>query len=180
MRERDLTGLIMQYVRAQLPVRGLDGMSVVQNYQPTQQGRPATPAVIIYCMGNKRYGSPRRSWTSGTSVVKAVRTERQYREATYKVTALIPTLDPKDLSANTQGDVVGITAAIMNSEDFISHMKRNNCGVLRISDIVNVPFENDKAQNEANYSFDVIITHSDVFVDGVPVISEYDFSTVAI
>lgn len=179
MRDNSLYILLREFVMTKLAVRGIAGYDVVQNYQPTQQGRPIDAAIIIYRTFNKRYGHPQISQRYNTLSQAMERTEKIYMESTYKVTAIVPP-QLEDMNAITQADAVAIAAAIMQSEDFITHLKQYDCGVLRITDMVNIQIENDQGQNEMNYSFDVIITHSDTFVDGVPIITEFDFSTVAI
>lgn len=137
---------------------GLGSVIVRQSYQPTQQGTETTPSVYFFKVSDKRYGSPAKDsfYDSGLDEQKQV--YRQLYETTFQISALAAQ-DPKDTNSLTASDLVNITSEILQLDSTIEELKDNDVGILRITDIRNPIFTDDRDQFEESPSFDFTLRH---------------------
>jgi hypothetical protein len=168
---------------------------VLQAYQPTMQGANTAPALYIHKIGDQRIGSPRRKskWTSsysqlttesgigietesgigigadGTNEPTMVHTEVQRYATMFQISALA-TQDPSTPMQLTASDIVNFAAAIVQSDAFIQAIEAQGVGVLKIFDIRNPYFTDDRGQFEASPSFDFALAHNQVIVSTVPIL----------
>ena len=168
---------------------------VLQAYQPTMQGVNTAPALYIHKIGDQRIGSPRRKskWTNsysqlttengigietesgigigadGTNQATMVHTEVQRYATMFQISALA-TQDPATPMQLTASDLVNFAAAVAQSDGFIQAIEAQGVGVLRIGEIRNPYFEDDRGQFEASPSFDMTLTHNQVIVSSVPIL----------
>lgn len=173
MRDMELYVLLRTLLIAQAPLRNLVDVQYPNRYQPTQQGVPTARSIFLFKIGpDKRYGW--RSVTHKTVNDVIQRVERQSMETTIQFSASQPpTIDPAEL---TTSDVLNVAAGVMQSPDFVSALIINNASILRVTDIRNSHFKNDKDLWEENPSFDAVIKHEDVWIDGVPQIHTFEFN----
>lgn len=176
MLDKPLAIMLRNGLMASFAARGLTGFQCKQNFQPTQQGRPAGPTIYFYKTFDRRYGFRKivqdRSF-SGALVMPRI--EKQKMEATISFAVTMP--PGSDL---THEDAMKIAAGIVQSPDFIAYLLTFDAAVLRVTDIRNVPYVNDQGNFEANPTFDAIITHTDTFVDGVPEVDVIEFDSYPI
>lgn len=176
MLDNQLYTLLRQRLVDVAPLRGITTAQYLLRYQPLQQGRQNERTVYMSKVTDKRYGSRQveQEWIGG--VLR--RTERQAMETTiqFNVTQPVAMLDT-DL---THGDVLKTIAACLQSPDTQSFMVTNGASVLRVTDIRNAYWNNDRDQNEENPSFDIVIKHNDVFVDSVPYVTAFKFNVHAV
>lgn len=179
MKDNQINALLRASLMTLATLRGLPDVKFKQNFQPRQQGRPEETTVTWHNIGHKRYGSSKVGHVWSQSLAQMVRTESQVIESTYQFSVTL-NIDPADVTALTHADVLKTVAAILQSPSFITGALANGMQVLRITDIRDVPIENDRGQFEPNVSFDAIFTHNDVYVDDVPVIDSFDFSIFSV
>jgi hypothetical protein len=168
---------------------------VLQAYQPTMQGVNTAPALYIHKIGDRRIGSPRRhsKWVTtysqlatesnqgiatesgigigadGTQQSSMVHTETQRYETTFQISALA-TQDPSTPMQLTASDLVNFAAAILQSDSFIQAIEAQGVGVLKIFDVRNPYFTDDRGQFAASPSFDLCLTHNQTLISQVPVL----------
>lgn len=170
MNDNQIIELFLPIISAGLTARGYSNVSVVAANQPTQQGINTSGTVYFYKVSNKRYGylSTIDEWDSNNDTM--VHTEIQPFESVYQVSGLV-LQDPTDTSKPTASDLVNEVAWILQSQNTITTLMNSDVGILRISEIRNPYFTDDRDQFEANPSFDFTLTYRDVRVSTAPIIT---------
>lgn len=174
MRDAALYDLMRSNLVAQVPLRHPTPLGYVMRYQYAQAGRPAEPTLWFFKVGDKRIGQRRSSskW-DGTQMV---RTELQLMETTMQISA---SRDFKtgQLSAS---DTVNIVAGVMQSDRWIVSLRPDHVQVLRVTDVITQRTRNDSNQWEETPHFDIVLQHTDKWIDDVPVVSSFVFDIYAI
>lgn len=178
-----LDNLLIQNIRTAMiageAAAGIAGLPVKQSFQPVQQGANSVATAYFYIIGHRRIGSPQRSDEWSVSQGKMVHTETQQYETTIQITVLAPQ-DPANTTAKTAGDIANLMAYILQNEVTIQSLRENDIGILRIGDVRNPPFSNDKEQNEFNPNFDSIFTHKQVIISEAPVLTATEFQVISV
>lgn len=201
MLDNQLITLIIQILNtgfANLGVPAMTGVLVKQANQPTQQGANSAPTVYLTKIGDRRIGSMKRSsvWVpatslnitteSGTEITtesgnpigtdagSMVNTQLQQYETSFQLSVLA-TQDPSDLTALTASDILNYAAFVMQADDCISALESNGIGILRINQVRNPYFSDDRQRFEAVPSFDFTLTHKQIIVKNAPIISTEEF-----
>lgn len=151
------------------------GVAVKQSYQPTQQGPNTIPTVYFFKINSRRYGflGRRDKWDSINN--KMVHTEAQYMETTFQISTLVRQ-SPHTPNEYTASDLANEVASIMQSDSTRDILNSSGVGILRVTDIRNPYFVDDKDQFEASPSFDFTLTFEDFRVSTSPIISKYDYA----
>ncbi len=148
-------------------------VAVQQSYQPTTQGVNTQNTVFIHKIGDHRYGTVKREtyWEPDTdSGGTMVHKETQYYETTFQIDALA-IQNPANVTQLTASDIVNYVAAIMQSDATLQTLYDNKLQILRIIDVRNPYFENDKNRFQASPSFDFTLEHEQVIISSGPVAS---------
>lgn len=178
MRDNELFILVRQWLATAAPLRGIVGAEYILSFQPTQQGRPSQRAVRMFVVANKRYGYRKTVTVNGDGTGLMPRTETQAMETTLQFAVTQP-LDLDD-AALTHGDVLKTIAACLQSDDAVQFFIANGASVLRVGDVRGGYVINDRGQHEENPSFDIVIKHNDVFIDGVPQVHTFEFEILSV
>lgn len=167
-----LIQVFLPIIQAQLIVDGFTTVQVKQANQPTQQGANSVPTVYFYKIGTKRYGFLGRNdvWNPLTSQMDHV--ESQYIESSWTFQALV-TQDPTTPNQFTASDLVTEVSSILQSDNTLETLNSNGIGVLRITDIVNPYFVDDRDNFEAVPSFDFVIVYENQRPSLNPIISQF-------
>lgn len=168
MLDNDLIKAFLPIINAGLIARGFNNVTVSQSYQPTQQGVFSGPSVYFFKVSDKRYGFLDRVsyWDEVNS--QMVHTETQDYETTFQVNAL-SIQDPSDTDSITASDLVNTVSAILQSDSTVETLNSLDIGILRITDVRNPYFIDDKDRFEASPSFDFTLTHKQIYTTTVPV-----------
>lgn len=159
----------------------LQDVPVVQLDQPTQQPR-GTSGVFFTNLYDVRIG-----WKSSDIKYDEVNdcflfTERQHMEALIQISVLYPFFPDKDnaITKRTAKDIANYLAQKLNSDNSIFIFNSVGIGVLRISDIRQQSFDNDRDQFEFMPSFDLNIVYNRKINQKVPKIKDivYDIYRV--
>lgn len=142
---------------------------ITQANQPTLQGAVKADSMYFYKIGDKRIGHPHRINRWDTLAGEMVDNDVQLMESTYQVSALVR--QPAPLTAS---DMLNDVAMIMQSDSFIKVLKANGIGILRIGEIRNPYFKDDRDQFQAMPSFDFIVSYNRSINRTGKVISAYD------
>lgn len=172
--DNDLIRIFLPIIQDGLAADGYRRVTVKQGNQPTQQGINTLPTVYFYKLFDKRYGFLRRddTWDSINEIM--VHTETQQYETTFQIEALV-LQNPKNTNLYTASDLVNEVASIMQSDSTRGILSSNDIGILRITDIRNPYFKDDRDQFEASPSFDFVLTYAQTRVTTSPVITSYDY-----
>lgn len=152
-------------------------VTVKQSNQPTQQGVPKTPVVYFFKVSNKRFGYLGRydKWV----VDQMVHHEVQYMEITFQISALVLQY-PITPNQYTASDLVNEVASIMQSDKTLGILNSNGIGILRITDVTNPYFVDDRDQFEASPSFDFTLVYKNDRVSTSNKIDEYDYKILTV
>jgi hypothetical protein len=156
-----------------MAVRGFPDVEVIKYDQPRQQGVPSLATIFFLHIFTKNVGWVARKdvWNATNQAMDHVETQR--RESRFQIGALAPQT-PSDPTLPTAADFAWMAATTMQSSATLAMFLSNNCGVQHITDLSVTYFEDDKGQNEANPSFDVVISHQDVFTVPGITITEFE------
>ncbi|MHC5539493.1 phage gateway protein [Singulisphaera rosea] len=169
MLDNTLIALIISTVIAQEAVAGIPGTPLKQAFQPTMQGVNTQPTAYLYKVGDRRVGFPYRAdvWDGVNNLM--IHTELQQYETTFQFSALA-TQYPTTPTQYTASDLLNLVAYCLQSADAVSAMEAQGVGLLRVTDVRNPYFTDDRQQNEACPSFDVTFTHKQVIRSTVPIL----------
>ncbi len=163
MRDNELIQVFLPIINDGLTAQGFTDVTVRQSYQPTQQGASSGPSVYFYKLYDRRYGFLKREniFNADDHVMEHI--ETQFYETTFQVAAW-SIQDPSDIDSVTASDLANIVAGIMQSDSARLTLADNDIGILRVTDVTNPYFVDDKGRNEASPSFDFTLTHRQVVV----------------
>lgn len=170
MNDLQLFILLKATMAAGLTRAGVAGVEVKQNFQPIQQGPNTAPTIYLFKIGDRRYGSPRRAYVPNAAPALMDRTETQQMETTFQATALAVMGGPNDFNQLTASDLANTVAAIMQSDEGQAQLWAAGVGILRVTDVRNPPFTNDRKQFEFSPSFDFVLTHKRSLVSVAPAV----------
>lgn len=177
--DNTLIQLFLPIINAGLTTDGYTGVIVKQSNQPTMQGIDTVPSIYFFKIHSKRYGYLGRfdAWDSDTS--QMVHRESQYYESTWQFAALV-LQSPLTPNQYTASDLVDEVASIIQSDNTRQILNNSGIGMLRISDIVNPYFQDDRDNFEASPSFDVTFTYQNFRVSQDPIINDFTVDVVGI
>lgn len=156
--DNTLIQLFLPIIQDGLINDGFTTVSVKQGNQPTMQGVNTNPTVYFFKIHSKRYGFLGRKdvWDSNSSTM--IHTESQYFESTWQMQALY-LQNPSTPNQFTASDLIQEVTDILQSDNTRFILNNSGVGVLRISDIINPYFTDDRDNFEANPSFDITFTY---------------------
>jgi len=175
--DNQIIQIFLPIIQNGLITDGFTGVTVKQSNQPTQQGIPTTPTVYFFKVSNKRYGFLGRhdEW----KVNQMLHHESQYMEITFQIMALVLQY-PITPNQYTASDLVNEVASIMQSDNTRDILNQSGIGILRVTDISNPYFVDDRDQFEASPSFDFTLTYQDDRVSNIAIIDEYDYQILTV
>lgn len=179
MQDNALFTLIISLINSMKADVGLSEVQIAQSYQPTQQGVNTKPTAYLFKIGDKRYGYPafQEIWDADSETM-IHKTTQQY-ETTFQISALA-IQNPKTPSAPTASDILNLIAYILQSSTIVAAFEAQDVGILRVTDVRNPYFQDDKGRNEASPSFDFVLTHKQIILSTSPVITETELNIIEI
>lgn len=157
MLDNQLIQVFLPIVTAGLVADGFLNVDVVAANQPTQQGIPTGPTVYFYKIGDKRYGYLDRADT--WDGLNMIHTEVQYYETTFQFSSLV-IQSPSTPNQYTAADLVNEVAAIMQSDATRQTLYNNNIAILRVQNVSNGYFTDDRDTFEASPIFEFVLVHT--------------------
>lgn len=170
MLDNQIIAIVIATIIAGEATAGIPGTPIKQAFQPTQQGVDTAPTAYIHKLGDHRYGYPLYSdiWDEVHS--KMVHTESQQYETSFQISAL-STQDPANTAQYTASDILNFIASILQSASVVASLQTQDLGILRISDVRNIPFIDDRDRNEYAPSLDFVIQHKQTIISEVPIVN---------
>jgi hypothetical protein len=167
MTDNQMIQLFLPIIQAGLLADGFTNVTVKQSNQPTQQGVNSNPVVYFFKVASKRYGYLGRyaKWDSVNNVM--VHTETQYYETTFQVSALVRQF-PTTPNQYTASDLINEVASIMQSDNTLGILNDSGVGILRVQELVNPYFVDDRDNFEASPSFDFTLVSQANRVNNIP------------
>lgn len=183
MTDNDLFKLLKPNFEAMLAERVGFTVVVKQSFQPTQQSAAAVPALYLFKVSDVRRGSAQRqdvydpSGDEGRGIFR--HKESQWYETKFQAMAL-RRQDPADADMLTASDLVNVGAAIIQSDQMMAILRAAGVGVLRVDSVRNPYIVNSEGQNEADPSFDFVLTYKREYLDGVPIINTIEIQILRV
>lgn len=177
--DNQLIQLFLPIINAALLADGFTGVTTKQANQPTQQGIQTNPAVYFFKVGDRRYGFLGRDdvWDQDSSSMQ--HSESQYYESTWQVSALV-LQNPVTPNQYTASDLVNEVASIMQSDNTRDILNRSGVGILRVTDVLNPYFVDDRDNFEASPSFDFVLTYENIRQSTSPIVSEFHGTIIGV
>ena len=170
MTDNSLIQLFLPIINAGLIADGFLDVTVKQSNQPTMQGINKNGTVYFFKVANKRYGFLKRLDVWNTVSMQFDHAEQQYYETTFQISALV-LQSPKNTSLPTASDLVNEVSSIMQSDNTRAILNASKVGILRISEISNPYFMDDRENFEATPSFDFVLTYLNTRMSVTPLIT---------
>lgn len=170
--DNSLIQLFLPIIHNQLIVDGFTTTVVKQSNQPTMQGINTVPTVYFFKIGDKRFGFLGRNdvWDSIHS--QMVHSESQYIESTWQMASLV-LQNPSDLSIPTASDLINEVSSIMQSDKTRDILNASGIGILRITDVRNPYFQDDRDNFEASPNFDITFVYENIRTNLDPIITDF-------
>lgn len=141
---------------------------VIQKGQPTQEGTPTMQTVFFEKLFDRPRGWPMASFEkSDAGYTESV---QQLYETNFQISSLA-WQDPLADKVVTASDLVNQVHMFFMLPSEILHLNVLGVSILRVSDIRNPYFENDRHQFEAHPSFDIVVTHNRTIAVDIPAIT---------
>jgi hypothetical protein len=140
-------------------------VGIKQNYQPTVQGAPSLPTILIHKISDNRYGWPYRSDVFASGV--ETHTETEWIETEFQASC-IATQDPSNTTQLTSADYLKALARWLQSYMGIAELLAAGLGIYRIEKMSQRYWLNDRRQYQTEPTFEFTVTHQDVLVQVVP------------
>jgi len=156
---------------------GTTTFPVVQKDQPTQQGIPSDPTVYFEKILDVPYGFPLASSMYDASTNTFQESEIQLYETTVQVSSLV-VQDPNNPTMPTASDVTNYMKLYIGSRWNARNWQKQGIGILRVMNVQNPAFEDDRHRFEYHPHFDFVITYKKSITFVVPVVSKVVPATV--
>ncbi len=179
MRDNELIRVFLPIIQNGLISYGYTNVTVKQSNQPTQQGINTNPTVYFFKIGDHRYGYLTRIDEPNPPEIEMIHTEIQLYETTFQLSSLV-LQNPKTPYSFTASDLVNDVAAILQSEKTVEELKSKDVAILRIQNISNPYFLDDRDNFEASPFFEFTLTHRQVKISTIPKISSVEYDVYSI
>ncbi len=152
-------------------------VTVRQSYQPTQQGADTGATLYFFKVGDKRIGHPNRKSEWDVANSKFVDTDVQRMEITFQISALVRQVPATTTTQKTASDYLNMAAMIMQSREFINAVQAAGVAILKIGEVRNPYFKDDKDQFEASPSFDFTLMYNRTMIRDGKAVELIEFNT---
>lgn len=169
MLDNELIALVISTIIAQEAYANIPNTPIKQAFQPTQQGVNTDPTAYMFKVGDRRIGSPYRADVWNVSCSSMEHTELQKYETQFQISVL-STQDPTNTSQYTASDILNLIAYILQSSTTIAALEAQEIGILRIEQVRNPAFIDDRQRYEFHPSLDFTLTHNQAIMTTVPVL----------
>lgn len=173
--DNSLIQLFLPIIQAGLVADGFTNVTVIQANQPTQQGSPTGPTVYFYKTHTKRYGFLGRQDQWDVNLGRMNHHETQYHETTFRFQILV--LQNVKNPGYTASDLADEVASILQSDTTRATLNAQGVGMLRITDISNPYFTDDRDNFEALPSFEFTLLYLNDRFSTTPIIDTYQYGT---
>jgi len=172
--DNSIIQLFLGVIRTGLDADGFTNVIIQQSNQPTQQGVPSPATVFFYKVATKRYGFLGRNDDYNNVDDNFTHHEKQYYESTFRIQTLVR--QNPALIGYTASDLADEVASVLQSDKALATFKADGVGILRITEIINPYFTDDKDNFEAAPLFDFTLLYLNDRLSTTPIVDslEYD------
>ncbi len=175
--DNQIIQIFLPILNAGLIADGFTGVTVKAANQPTQQGIDTNPTLYFFKVFSKRYGFLGRDdvWVAS----QMVHTETQFVESTFQISALV-LQNPATPNQYTASDLVYEASSIMQSDQTLDTLNNGGIGILRVAELRNPWFVDDRDNFEASPSFDFTLVYENDRVGINPHITQYNTNVIGV
>jgi hypothetical protein len=157
MMDNPLIALLITTINAGLAAQSVT-VGIQQAYQPTQQGVPTEPYLLISKIADARYGFTQctDAFDNETGVMTHSESEQILTTFQIGVSAI---QNPADVSALTQADYIKAAATALQLQSAVSSLNAAGVGIERIMKIRQTFFKDEKGRFEASPIFEFTVSH---------------------
>ncbi len=172
MQDNALIQVFAPIIEAGLTTAGYTNVTLIQSNQPTLQGVDMAPIVFFFKVTDKRYGfmKSKANWDNGEA--KELHQYEQMYETTFQIGCLA-IQDPADISKPTAADILNSVAFTLQNDTTIETLRQSGVQILRILNVENPYFTDDRDRFEAAPHFDFVLIHPQNNVTIDPTISDF-------
>lgn len=158
---------LIQVIKNGLLQYGINA-AVKQANQPTQQGAESAPTIYLTKIFDKRYGFVQREEFWNLEKGMFDHREIQQYESTFQANAF--STQSTGINSVTASDLANYAAGVLQSDFAINALRAHDIGILRVLQVRNPYFTNDKERFEASPSFDFVLTHKQILTAVTPAV----------
>ena len=178
MYDNDLIKIFLPVIDNGLIDRGLN-ISATQSYQPLNQGIELGESVYFFKVSDNRRGTTGIYEEWNILAGEKIRTEVLEYETTFQVNAY-SIQDPSNTNQLTASDIVNVVLEILQSQDTIITFRNAGVGILRISDVRNPYFNNERSDFEASANFDFTLSYKRTREKVIPIVTELETNILVV
>lgn len=156
------------------------------NQQVTWTGSPTNVVITQLGTGTGGAGTYLLNYTVGIVATQPIATqggqtftETQQYASTFQLSAL-STQDPANIESLTASDIANLAAYVLQNSMTIAALEAQGVGILRIPQVRNPYFTDDRQRYEASPSFDFTLTHKQIVTTVVPVINSKELQVLSV
>jgi len=135
------------------------GFIVIQKHNLTQEGIPAAPTVFFEKLFDDAYGWPMTKRTPDAENKIFTDVTMQLWEATFQISAMVRQVET-DLALPSASDVAQHLKMFLQTPTVMRRLRAMGIGLLRVTNVRNPYFQDDRNQIEANPNFDLVVTYN--------------------
>lgn len=173
MTDNDLIKAFKPIIEAGLASNNITECPVLAANQPTRQGVAVNKAVYFTKLNDVRYGFVKRADVYDPELAVFEHTETQPYESTFQINAM-SIQSVNNTSDLTASDLVNLVASIMQSDYARDELRKEGIGIIRVTDVRNPYFLNDKDRYQASPSFDFTLLYNRTLVNSVGAVNSYE------
>lgn len=143
-------------------------IQIVSAYQPETQGTETTATIYFSKVADKKIGMAKILKSFNHTSNKFDKSHVQRYESTFQVEAVVRNTTASDL---TNSDILNMVAIIMNTDEYIQTIASSGVKILRITDIRNPYFKDEREQFQAMPSFDFTLVYNRAIISTVQKVS---------
>jgi hypothetical protein len=178
MRDNDLFTYIISTIQQGLIKRNITGITILQSYQPTMQGTVSTPVIYLSKLSQLRRGMPSKIDTYDDINDVIDHEEGQVYESSFQIMTLW-NQDP-EIDTLTSSDLINSVAGILQSEFCIQNLSAYGIQILKILNINNPYFRDDRDYFELSPSLEITLTYNEYFTEQVDEISLFNYGLYSV
>lgn len=173
MRDNDLFYYIISTIRQGLVKRNINGITILQAYQPTMQGTVSTPVIYLSKLSQVRRGMPSKIDTYNEIDDVVEHEEGQVYESSFQIMTLWP--QNPDVDTLTSSDLINRVAEILQSEFCIKNLFAYGIQILKILTVSNPYFRDDRDYFELSPSLEITLTYNEYFTETENEVNRFNY-----
>lgn len=173
MRDSQIYALLINVLRDGFAAQSINNVTIQQSYQPTQQGVPVYPLIVLHTVSTIRKTTQGHNdvWDEDAQIIRHY--EHCFLETRFQLDTLTQTR-PSDPNGLTASDFAQKSAFILQSQAAIKTLTNAGVNVLYIFDMSTSYVVDDRQQHLQTARFDFSISHLETVESTSPVITSVE------